>query len=196
MSTILPDHFLSNAIRELVPGGSSMRTRRFLVIHFTSGASAKSSINYWKTPAALGASAHIVIDRDGTIYQCRRFDRTCGHAGKSHWQGFDGLNTCSIGIELANAGDNTSLAKKWSKLPLVKAKHKNGGPVTEWEAYPEAQLLACEEVAKALVARYNLDDVVGHEDIAPSRKNDPGPAFPMQRLREACGFKGLPKALI
>ena len=170
-----------------------MQTRRFLVIHFTSGATAQSSINFWKTSAALGASAHIVIDRNGTVYQCRRFDRTCGHAGKSHWHGFDGLNTCSIGIELANAGDDATLAKKWTKLPLVKARHKNGDPETEWEAYPEEQLRACEEVAKALVKRYNLDDVVGHDDIAPSRKNDPGPAFPMQRLREACGFKGLPK---
>jgi len=74
----------------------------------------------------------------------------------------------------------------------VKAKHKNGGPVQEWETYPEAQMNSCVQVAKALVERYNLDDVVGHEDIAPDRKNDPGPAFSMKTLREACGFKGLP----
>ncbi len=189
---VLSDHFLSSAIREVIPGGNSMQTRRFLVIHFTSGATAKSSINFWKTPAARGASAHIVIDRDGTIYQCRPFDKTCGHAGESHWKGFDRLNACSIGIELANAGDDSKLASKYTKLPLIKAAHRNGGLMKEWEAYPEAQLKACEEVAKTLVKRYNLDDVVGHEDIAPSRKNDPGPAFPMQKLREACGFKGLP----
>lgn len=169
-----------------------MPTRRFLVIHFTSGATAKSSINFWNTPDAKGASAHIVIDRDGTIYQCRPFNLTCGHAGKSKWKGFDGLNACSIGIELANAGDDVALAKRWTKLPLVKAKHKNGGPVQEWEAYPQVQLDSCKAVAQVLCARYHLDDVAGHEDIAPSRKNDPGPAFPMQWLREACGFKGLP----
>jgi N-acetylmuramoyl-L-alanine amidase len=181
-------HLLEGVKRDLLPGGSAMNVRRFLVIHFTSGASGQSSINFWKTPAAKGASAHIVIDRDGTVIQCRPFNRTCGHAGKSRWKGFDGLNSCSIGIELANAGDDVALALKWSKFAPIVAKHKNGGKAQKWEAYPPEQLAACEEVAKALVARYKLDDVVGHEDIAPSRKNDPGPAFPMAALRVACGF--------
>lgn len=186
--TINDQHLLEGVKRDMLPGGSPMNVRRFLVIHFTSGASGQSSINFWKTSEAKGASAHLVIERDGTVIQCRPFNRTCGHAGKSRWKGFDGLNSCSIGIELANAGDDSKLAAKWSKLPLVKAKHKNGGPVQEWEAYPEAQVKACEEVAKALVARYKLDDVIGHDDIAKLRKNDPGPAFPMDRLRVACGF--------
>jgi N-acetylmuramoyl-L-alanine amidase len=181
-------HLLEGVKRDLLPGGSAMNVRRFLVIHFTSGASGQSSINFWKTPAAKGASAHIVIDRDGTVIQCRPFNRTCGHAGISKWKGFKNLNSCSIGIELANAGDNVALALKWSKFAPIVAKHKNGGKARKWEAYPPAQLAACEEVAKALVARYKLDDVVGHEDIAPSRKNDPGPAFPMAALRVACGF--------
>lgn len=182
------NHWLEGVKRDELPGGSNMPIRRFLVIHFTAGASGQSSINFWKTPAAKGASAHIVIERDGTVIQCRPFNRTCGHAGKSRWNGFDGLNACSIGIELANAGDNAKLAAKWSKLPLVKAKHKNGGPVQEWEAYPEAQMNACIAVSKALVDRYKLDDVIGHDDIAPERKNDPGPAFDMSKLRVACGL--------
>ena len=186
--TIDANHFLEGVKRDLLPGGAEMPVRRFLVIHFTSGASGQSSINFWKTPDAKGASAHLVIERDGTVIQCRPFNRTCGHAGKSRWKGFDGLNACSIGIELANAGDNAKLAAKWSKLPLFKARHKNGGPVQDWEAYPEEQIQACIQVAQAIVARYKLDDVIGHDDIAPDRKNDPGPAFPMGRLREACGF--------
>ena len=185
---ITTDHWLENVQRRPIAGGQSMPTRRFLVIHFTSGASAESSIEFWRSPDAKGASAHLVIDRDGTIFQTRPFNLTCGHAGVSEWQGFKGLNSCSIGIELANAGDDSALAKRWSKLPLVHAKHKNGGPVEEWEAYPIAQLAACEEVSKALVARYHLDDIVGHDDIAPNRKNDPGPAFPMSSLRTTCGF--------
>lgn len=181
-------HWLEGALRRPIVGGSVMPVRRFLVVHFTSGASAESSIEFWRTPAAKGACAHIVIDRDGTVYQCRPFNKTCGHAGVSKWKGFTGLNACSIGIELANAGDDSKLASRWSKLPLVSAKHKNGGPLKKWEAYPVAQIAACEAVAKALVARYKLDDVIGHDDIAPARKNDPGPAFPMKVLRKACGF--------
>jgi len=185
---ITDDHWIEEAVRRPLAGGAPMTVRRFLVVHFTSGATAESSIEFWRTPAAKGASAHAVIDRDGTIYQCRPFNKTCGHAGVSKWKGFTGLNSCSIGIELANAGDNDALAKRWTKLPLVSAKHKNGGYVRKWEAYPAAQLFACNAVSQALVARYNLDDVVGHEDIAPTRKNDPGPAFPMTALRAACGF--------
>ncbi len=191
---ITKDHWLEGVKRDRIAGGSPMPVRRFLVIHFTNGASAQSSVNFWKTPAAKGASAHIVIDRDGSIIQCRPFNVVCGHAGKSKWKGFDGLNSCSIGIELANAGDDAKLASRWTKLPLVKARHKNGGPITEWEAYPEAQVKACTELAEALVERYNLDDVIGHDDIAPLRKVDPGPLFPMGQLRVACGFPAEIKA--
>ncbi len=194
---ITDDHWLDVAKRVPLPGGSEMPTRRFLVIHFTAGASARSSIDFWKTPEAKGASAQIVIDRDGTIYQCRPFNRTAGHAGASSWRDpktrrqFAGLNACSIGIELANGGD--SYPTKFSTLEPVTARHKNGGPITRWERYTPEQIAAVTELSRVLVARYHLDDVVGHEDIAPNRKNDPGPAFPMQQLREACGFQGLPK---
>jgi N-acetylmuramoyl-L-alanine amidase len=188
---ITPDHWLERAQRERVPGGGPMRNPRFLVIHYTSGASALSSINFWRTTAANGASAHIVIDRDGKIYQCRALDRSCGHAGKSRWKGYEMLNVCSIGIELANAGDDMALAQRWSKLPLITATHKHEpGNVKQWEAYPQAQLRACEAVAQAIVQRYKLEDVIGHEDCSPGRKIDPGPAFPMEALRLACGFEG------
>lgn len=197
---VTDDHWLEGVTRKPVPGGSAMNVRRFLVIHFTDGATADSSISWWKNPAAKGASAHIVIDRDGTIFQCRPFNRTCGHAGVSQWRDpktgvlYKNLNSCSIGIELANAGTNEPGPDGWewaSKQPgfkTIKARHKNGGPEVLWEAYPEAQLEACIRVSRALCSRYNLDDLVGHDDIAPGRKTDPGPAFPMGRLRMTCGF--------
>lgn len=188
---ITDDHWLEGVKRDPLPGGNSMRVRRFLVIHFTAGATGRSSIDFWKTSAAKGANAHIVIERDGTIIQCRPFNRTCGHAGASRWKGFANLNQSTIGIELANAGDDfgaLSWARKQPGFDSSRLRHKNGGDFTEWENYRVPQLAACEAVSKALVARYRLDDVIGHEDIAPTRKNDPGPAFPMQSLREACGF--------
>lgn len=175
-----------------------MPIRRCVVMHYTAGASAESSINFWKSKAAKGASAHVVIDRDGTVYQCRRFDRTCGHAGESRWRDpktgieYEGLNSCSIGIELANAGDNERLARRWSKMPMVWAAHRNGGPEKYWEAYNPKQLASAVVVVRALVRRYKLDDVTGHDCIAPERKADPGPAFPMRELREGVGMAGLP----
>lgn len=191
---ITGDHLLDTATLALIPGGAIMATRRFLVIHFTAGATGKSSINYWRE-LGTGVCAHFVIERDGTIIQVRPCNRTAGHAGSSKWQHrgitYYGLNACAIGIELANGGD--AFPAKFSALPPTQASHKHGGPVTEWETYPNAQLAACESLSQALVARYHLDDLVGHEDIAPARKVDPGPAFPMRELRAACGFQGLPQ---
>ena len=186
------NHWVDSAIRVPLPGGSNMGIRRFLVMHFTSGATAMSSISFWKTPDAKGASAHFVIDRDGTLYQCRPCNTTCGHAGKSKWafggKTYEGLNSCSIGIEFANAGDSTNLIRRYSTLPPLKARHKNGGPVCEWERYTHEQIATGKELAAVLVKRYKLDEIVGHDDIAPDRKVDPGPAFPLQEIRTFCGF--------
>lgn len=203
--TITPDHWIDTAIRMPIPGGAVMAIRRFLVIHFTSGWSAESSIDGWRE-LNNGVCAHFIVNRDGTVYQCRPCNRTAGHAGCSKWTDpktgitYYGLNACSIGIELANSGDMTREPDKYPRyrmgklsgkpIPRIEARHKNGGPVRKWESYPKAQLDACTELSKVLVARYNLDDVVGHDDIAPTRKVDPGPAFPMAHLRVACGFPG------
>jgi N-acetylmuramoyl-L-alanine amidase len=202
---ITEDHWLESAARQPLAGGRAMNVRRFLIIHFTSGWSAQSSVDFWKTPEAKGASAHIIIDRDGSIIQTRPFNRTCGHAGKSQWRDpgtsitYHDLNHCSIGIELANAGDMTRSPDNYPKgmgdltgkpIPRISARHKNGGPISQWETYPMAQLKALEAVSIAICDRYQMDDLIGHEDIAPDRKNDPGPAINLQVLRNACGFTG------
>lgn len=202
----ITNHLLDTAQKQIIPGGSGMGTRRFLVIHYTAGMSAQSSIDWWRNPDSRGASAHIVIDRDGTIYQCRPFDRTAGHAGVSAWRDpktgylYNGLNACSIGIELANAGDCVNNGKLFGKYPALngtaQAAHKwEPRTMKAWEEYGGRQLAACAELAKLLVATYHLDDVVGHEDIAPPGlrkhgdwKPDPGPLFPMKELRQQCGF--------
>ena len=189
---VLEDHWIDTAKRVPLEGGSKMYVRRFLIQHFTSGATGMSSINFWKTPDAKGASAHFVIDRDGTLFQCRPCNVTCGHAGKSSWtfkgKTYTGLNSCSIGIEYANAGDSTNLIKRYSKLPPLRAKHKNGGPLCDWEQYTPEQIATGKELSKVLTARYKLDAILGHDDIAPDRKVDPGPAFPMEEFRKYCGF--------
>lgn len=192
----------------LKPEGSPMRTRRVLVMHFTAGWSAQSTIEWWRKPAAKGTSAHVLIDRDGTVIQVRPFNQTAGHAGASSWKDpktgvvYRNINFCSIGIELCNAGDSvkeryplsTGCGLDGQRIPTIEAKHKHGGPKTLWEVYPQPQVDAAMAVAATLIHRYRLDDVVGHEDISPGRKVDPGPAFPMREFRNSLGFtKPLPK---
>lgn len=200
---ITEDHWLEGAKRQPLAGGRDMPTRRFLIVHFTAGWSAQSSLDFWTTPEAKGASAHLIIDRDGSIIQTRAFNRTCGHAGKSQWQDpgtnvtYHNLNSCSIGIELANAGDMTRSPDVYPKgmgdltgqtIPRISARHKHGGPISRWETYSPAQIKALEAASKAICDRYKIDDLIGHEDVSPDRKNDPGPAMSLQVLRNACGF--------
>jgi N-acetylmuramoyl-L-alanine amidase len=175
-----------------------MEVRRFGIVHFTDGASALSSIEFWKSRMAGGAEAHVVIDRDGKVYQIRPFNQRCDHAGDSRWRSpldaktYRWLNSCSIGIELANGGyddperDAFDWARKQAGFQSVVATHKNENTQRTWEVFPEVQVDAAEAVLIAIKERYNLDDIVGHDDIAPKRKVDPGPAFPMARIRRAC----------
>ncbi len=195
------DGWLTTGTRIPYPAERSIGIPLFVVEHFTSGGKADTSIAYWKTPDARGAEAHIIIDRDGTIDQLRPFDEECDHAGESQWTDprtgklHRYLNQCSVGIEYANAGDGANgdgtafvAHKFFCPAGVVLLKHKHGGPTTYWESFPEAQIAAGIAVTAALVAHYDIHDIVGHDDIAPNRKNDPGPAFPMSRLRKACGF--------
>ncbi len=184
--------------RDIITGGEPMLVRRAVVLHFTGGASGDSSIDAMRS---RGVSAHLVIERDGSVTQCRPFNRTAGHAGTSRWrdpktrQMHAGYNQFTIGIEIANAGDDAG-AQSWARkqgATFKAAAHRNGGGQRLWEMFPQVQIDAVTAICKALVSKYNLDDITGHDCIAPERKNDPGPLFPMQAVREACGFKGLPE---
>jgi N-acetylmuramoyl-L-alanine amidase len=183
------------------PTGDAMPVRRFLVVHFTAGWSLDSTVEFWRTAQAKGAGAHLVIDRDGYTAQCRPFNQTAGHAGVSKWKDpntgkmYHRLNSCSIGIELCNCG--SLVREKYPPgmgalsgypIPRMEARHKNGGPVKKWEVYSTIQLYVARQIAQTLVARYRLDDVIGHDDVSPNRKEDPGPAFPMATFREDLGF--------
>ncbi len=163
---------------------------KYLVIHYTAGPTAKSAINSFCSENG-NASAHVVIDRNGEITQLVPFNRVAWHAGISSWDGLTGLNNYSIGIELVNAGRLEKVGDKWrawfGKLydpsDIIELIHKNETTVTGWQTYPQEQLEAALELSKLLVQEYHLLDVIGHEDIAPGRKSDPGPAFPMNNFR-------------
>jgi N-acetylmuramoyl-L-alanine amidase len=172
------------------PNHGGAITPQYLVMHFTASHSAKVAIDWLANPESK-ASAHVVIARDGTITQLLPFNQEAWHAGKSHWDGHDGLNHSSIGIELDNAGKLTRQGSKWldwtgKQIPdseVMEATHKNETEPAGWHTYTEPQLQAARELGALLIQTYHLKDLVGHEDIAPGRKTDPGPAFPMKDFR-------------
>lgn len=163
-----------------------------LVMHFTAGGSAASSAQYLCQPKAK-ASAHIVIGREGTVYQLADFNRITWHAGRSRWQGRKGLNRYSIGIELDNAGQLTQAAdghfetwfgRRVADNEVHRGQHRNRTQVDYWHSYTESQLEVTFELCALLIEHYGIATLVGHEEIAPDRKTDPGPAFPLERMRQ------------
>ncbi|WP_423824097.1 N-acetylmuramoyl-L-alanine amidase [Salinisphaera sp. SPP-AMP-43] len=146
---------------------------RFLVLHFTSDRPGRAL----RVLTGPHVSAHYLIDRDPDtrsrapiVHQLVAEDERAWHAGVSSWAGRHHINDSSIGIEIVNLG------------PLSPP-----GPNRRWQPYTEAQIQAVIALARDIVTRYDIKpaNVVGHSDVAPGRKIDPGPAFPWQRLHEA-----------
>lgn len=172
------------------PNRSGVYTPRFLVMHYTAGSNAEQSIN-WLTQTRAKASAHVVIGRDGDITQLAPFNIVTWHAGTSHWKDYKGLNKYSIGIELDNPGPLNRAGNDWvswfggryDASEVIEAVHKNRSVLQGWLLYTQAQMEATLELSELLVEAYGLEDVIGHDDIAPTRKTDPGPAFPMESFR-------------
>lgn len=162
-----------------------------LIMHYTAGRDAASSANYLVRPD-VKASAHLVIGRGGEVYQLVPFDTISWHAGRSSYMGRSGFNNYSIGIEMDNAGVLTKtgneysawFGKKYLENEVMQAVHRNESTPRYWHIYTQAQLQACEEISKLLVDHYGLKHILGHEEISPGRKQDPGPAFPLDKLRD------------
>ena len=171
------------------PNFGGALTPEYLIIHYTASASAASAISTLTRPGDV--SAHVVIGRDGGIVQLVPFDKIAWHAGRSRWNGRVGLNAWSIGIELENAGRLTQNGGMWRSwfgrdyphAEVLEATHKNETALSGWHSYTPDQIDAAVMVATTLVRHYKLKDVLGHDDIAPGRKVDPGPAFPMESFR-------------
>jgi N-acetylmuramoyl-L-alanine amidase len=163
------------------------------VIHYTAGGSIESAVGTL-TNRDTHASAHLVIGHNGGIVQLAPFDRRAWHAGKSSWRGRANVNGFSIGIELVNWGwlrrDANGTWRSWAGVAVdasrvIVERHRNGGPELGWEMFHEAQVHAAARAARAISEAYGIDayDWIGHDDVSPGRKTDPGPAWDWARFR-------------
>jgi N-acetylmuramoyl-L-alanine amidase len=166
-----------------------------IVLHYTGSSSLDSAIG-WLTNRNAKASAHFVVGKDGKIVQLAPVNTITWHAGISMWKNRHSLNNFSIGIEIENAGLLEKRAngyatwynKRIDDELVVLAKHKNKDKEEAWEAYTAQQIEAVECLCSALIQKYGIKEIVGHDDISPGRKVDPGPAFPMVKLRDKILF--------
>ncbi|MEI4480327.1 MULTISPECIES: N-acetylmuramoyl-L-alanine amidase [unclassified Phyllobacterium] len=169
---------------------------KFLIIHYTASGPDSDIANYFARKSAK-VSAHMVIRRDGTVKQCVPFNRVAWHAGKSQWTGknsvlYSGLNNSSIGMEMENWGPLKKIEDRWISWTgvdvvhsnIIEARHKFGVPDCGWEVFTKAQIETAQAAARAICAAYKIEDIIGHDDIAPGRKSDPGPAWDMAAFRE------------
>ena len=133
---------------------------KFVIIHYTGMQSEIESISRLKNPRAK-VSCHYLINRKGTIIQMVKEKNIAWHAGKSKWKNLSNLNPCSLGIELVNKG------------------HTFG-----YQNFSKKQIKSLISLCKNLKKKYAIkkENFLGHSDIAPLRKIDPGEKFPWRKL--------------
>lgn len=142
-----------------------------LVVHYTDMADASAALERLCDPAAK-VSAHYLIGRDGAVYRMVDEARRAWHAGEAFWRGARDINARSIGIELDNPGHGLGLAP-----------------------FPDVLMAALIALAGAVLARHPIpaQNIVGHSDVAPRRKRDPGEQFDWRGLALA-GIGSWPSA--
>ena len=133
-----------------------------LVLHYTGMKTAEEALARLCDPEAR-VSAHYTIDLDGRVYRHVPEEQRAWHAGISYWAGERNINGCSVGIEIVNPG------------------HEFG-----YVPFPKPQIAALIDLASDILARHRIPParVVGHSDVAPARKEDPGELFPWPQLAD------------
>jgi N-acetylmuramoyl-L-alanine amidase len=133
-----------------------------LILHYTDTKTTKDAVDILCDPAQQ-VSAHYVVGDDGEIFRLVDEDKRAWHAGRSFWAGEEDINSCSIGIEIQNTGHSHGL-----------------------RSFPAVQLHALSALCRDIIKRHNIQpqNVLGHSDIAPGRKVDPGHLFPWRWLAE------------
>ncbi|MGZ3377360.1 MAG: N-acetylmuramoyl-L-alanine amidase [Phenylobacterium sp.] len=135
-----------------------------LVLHYTGMKTGPEALDRLRDPNAPRVSSHYMVEEDGRIFRLVPEERRAWHAGVSYWKGERNINGVSIGVEIVNPG------------------HEFG-----YRPFPDAQIAAVIDLVADIRSRWQIPDdrIVGHSDIAPARKDDPGELFPWKRLAEA-----------
>ncbi|WP_240922560.1 N-acetylmuramoyl-L-alanine amidase [Oleiagrimonas sp. C23AA] len=163
----IPPH---NRLATWVPSPNfNERQPQLIVLHFTDEASVAQALHTLRTHNGEGrVSAHYLIGRQGHVYQLVADTKRAWHAGAGRWSGITDVNSASLGIELDNDGH---------------------------EPFPRAQIDSLLRLLTDLTTRWGIPctQIIGHEDLAPTRRDDPGPYFPWAQLA-AAGFGRWPQA--
>ena len=138
----------------------SKKLIKFIIIHYT-GMKKESKALERLCDVRSEVSSHYFIKKNGQIFNLVPDLYTAWHAGKSTWKKYKSLNKYSIGIEISNPG------------------HENG-----YKNFTKKQIISVSKLLKFLIKKYsiNLKNILGHSDISPQRKKDPGEKFPWQKL--------------
>lgn len=131
-----------------------------IVLHYTGMKSGPAAIDWLANPESK-VSAHYVVEEDGQLVHMVLEEKRAQHAGLSQWRGVTDVNSASIGIEIVNPGH------EWGYRP-----------------FPDAQMDTVTRLVAELAGTYHVEprNVVGHSDVAPARKQDPGELFDWERL--------------
>ncbi len=133
-----------------------------LLLHYT-GMENGEAAEDWLCREDSGVSCHYLVHEDGTVVQMVAEDKRAWHAGKSSWQGIADINSRSIGIEIVNPGHGEN-----------------------YQDFPGPQISTVIALSKDIIERHHIpaQHVLGHSDVAPGRKLDPGEKFPWQQLHK------------
>jgi N-acetylmuramoyl-L-alanine amidase len=134
-----------------------------ILLHYTGMPTGEAALARLRDPEAK-VSAHYLVEEDGRVFVLVPEERRAWHAGVSFWKGGRDLNTASVGVEIVNPG------------------HEYG-----YRPFPDAQIDAVIDLVADIRSRWTVEDnrILGHSDVAPDRKEDPGELFPWKRLAQA-----------
>jgi len=140
------------------------KSAKYIMMHYTDMLSLQDTIDILNKREV---SSHYCVDEDGTVLKFVDEDKRAWHAGRSYWYGETDMNSVSIGIEIQNHG------------------HTNG-----YKPFPEKQIAAVIELTLEIMKRHNIPakNIIGHSDVAPDRKPDPGHFFPWEELANKHGI--------